>query len=59
MTRLPYDVSRCTNDACALRLRCLRYLAPGRPSRDPGGQVFSAYSGGEDCDGFLNVEEGE
>lgn len=52
MRTLPYDYSRCANDECAQRNKCLRYLSPGRPG---GMQVFTAFTGGEDCDGFISA----
>ena len=27
MTQLPYDICRCVNDECPLRLDCLRYTS--------------------------------
>ena len=49
---LPYDFSRCPNDACELRKKCLRWLSPGRPE---GPQVFTAYPGGSGCYGFISA----
>ena len=51
---LPYDYSRCPGIGCGVKNRCLRFLSPGRPD---GHQVFTTFTGGADCPGFIPLEE--
>jgi len=46
MTPLPYDYSRCVTP-CVLSEQCRR-TTPGHPTY----QVYTAFKGGLDCDGF-------
>lgn len=50
---MPFDMSRCAvapgNAACPLAARCLRRIDKGRPTY----QAYTAYRGGDDCDGFI------
>lgn len=54
---LPYDVARCAvthgNYHCPLKRHCLRRLDKGRAEY----QAFTAFKGGVDCDGFIDVQE--
>ena len=39
MINLPYDIERCTGEACPARYDCARYTSPGEPSgRQPMAQ---------------------
>jgi hypothetical protein len=53
MRQLPFDYSRCMNEGCPLRDRCLRKLSPGHPTY----QVYTAFPGGEDCRGFIDATD--
>lgn len=53
---LPYDIARCAvtggNYNCPLKHHCLRRLDEGRAEY----QVYNAFKGGADCDGFIDRE---
>ena len=51
---LPYDYSRCPGDDCKLKTKCLRFLSPGRPD---GHQAFTVFAGGDDCPGFIPLND--
>jgi hypothetical protein len=54
---LSYDMARCMvtkeNADCPLARHCLRRIDKGRAEY----QAFTAFKGGADCDGFIDVEE--
>ena len=59
MARLSFDMARCLkteeNWDCQLARYCLRRIDKGRPDY----QAFAEFKGGKDCDGFIDVKEGE
>jgi hypothetical protein len=54
---LSYDMARCMvtkeNADCPLARHCLRRIDKGRAEY----QAFTAFKGGADCDGFIDVEK--
>jgi hypothetical protein len=54
--KLSYDMARCfkteQNWDCALARYCLRRLDEGRQEY----QAFTAFKGGANCDGFIDVD---
>jgi hypothetical protein len=56
---LPYDYSRCAvttqNAACPLSEKCARRQDKGREIY----QVYTAFDGGFDCDGFIETKGGD
>jgi len=55
--KLSYDIARCfkteQNWHCPLARYCLRRIDKGRQEY----QAFTAFKGGANCDGFIDVEE--
>jgi hypothetical protein len=56
MQRLSYDVSRCAiteqNKDCPLAWECLRRLDKGHETY----QAYMAFTGGLDCEGFIQAK---
>jgi hypothetical protein len=49
--QLPYDYARCVAPTdCPLAHKCARQIDKGRQG---GPQVFQAFSGGPECDGYI------
>lgn len=56
---LSYDIARClkTDDNwdCPVARYCLRRIDKGRAEY----QAFTAFKGGADCDGFIDINQGD
>jgi hypothetical protein len=50
---LPFDTTRCDRRTCSIRMKCLRFTAPGHPRF----QSYAKFEGGKLCSAFIPGSE--